>query len=173
MSEGLALEDARQLARKASITAFCVAVGLIVLGQQAFRFLGITVDDLKIAGGIILLLISIHDLIYDREKRKEDAVRGDVGIVPLGIPIMVGPAALTTSLVLADTMNRGIVIAALTSLLAICWLMMHNAHRVNRFIPPSLIRAFGKVMSLLLAAIAVAMLRTGIMAFVLSAKSIQ
>ena len=125
MSEGMDLSQSRKLARGASVAGFSIAVALILVGQRAFRFLGITVDDLRVAGGIILLLLSIHDLIFTREKRKADAVGEESGVVPLGIPIIVGPAALTTSLVLADSHGRMVVLAALTSQLFLVLSLIH------------------------------------------------
>ena len=135
---------------------------MIFLGQGLFSFLGITVDDLRVAGGIILFLISIHDLIHSREERKSRDVDADMGVVPLGVPLIVGPATLTACLVLADAHGRGVVLGALFANLGIVAILILNARRLRKVMRPAVTRAFGKVMSLFLAAIAVSMIRHGL-----------
>ena len=168
VTEGSDLRVMRQLGRRAVITALVIAETIVVLGDVLFRFLGITVDDLRVAGGIILLLIAIYDLIFTREHRKATEMGADAGVVPLGTPLIVGPATMTTCVVLADSHGKLVVTLALTLNLLLIGLLLHFADRIKRFVRPSISRAFGKVMSLFLAAIAVAMLRSGIMAFIRS-----
>lgn len=172
MTEGMELVPSRQLAHGAVVTAFAVAVAIVLLGQALFRFLGITLNDLQVAGGLILLLIAINDLIHSRESRKREDLGPDVteaGVVPLGTPLIVGPATMTTCVVLADSHGRGLVLVALAANLILAGLLLHYANQLKRFVRPSISRAFGKVMSLFLGAIAVSMLRTGIVAFVQNA----
>lgn len=169
MTEGMELGPTRQLARRALVTAFAVAMAIVLLGQALFRFLGITLNDLQVAGGLILLLIAVNDLIHSRESRKREDLGSDVteaGVVPLGTPLIVGPATMTTCVVLADTHGRSLVLVALAVNLILTGLLLHYSNQVKRFVRPSISRAFGKVMSLFLGAIAVSMLRTGIVAFV-------
>lgn len=166
MTDGFTVPRMRALARRAIVTALSIAMALVFLGQALFRFLGITVEDLRVAGGIILLLIAIHDLIFTRERRKVAEMNADVGVVPLGTPLIVGPATMTTLMVHADSHGHALVFVALCVNLLLTWLLLHYANHIKAFVPPSVARAFGKVMSLFLAAIAVAMLRGGIAAFV-------
>lgn len=166
MTDGMPENETRLLARRAVATGFLVAVVIILLGQALFGFLGITLDDLRVAGGIILLLIAIHDLIYTRETRKRTELGSDVGAVPLGVPLIVGPATLTTCIVLADSHGRLPVVVGLVINITMIWLILHQADRLKRVVPEGATKAFGKVMSLFLAAIAVAMLRTGILSIV-------
>jgi multiple antibiotic resistance protein len=117
MTEGMETGLARQLGHRAVFTAFAVAVAIVMLGQALFRFLGITLNDLQVAGGLILLLIAVHDLIYTRESRKRGDLGADIGaeagVVPLGTPLIVGPATMTTCVVLADSHGRTLVLVAL------------------------------------------------------------
>lgn len=166
MTEGSPQQQSRALAHRAVVTAFFIAVSLVLIGQELFRFLGITVDDLRVAGGLILLLIAIYDLIFTQEKRKSAEIDADAGVVPLGTPLIVGPATMTTSVVLADTHGAFWVIVILCINLVGIGLLLHFSDRITRFINPAISKAFGKVMSLFLAAIAVAMLRSGIFAFI-------
>ncbi len=164
MTQGMSADRSERLARKAVVTAFTVAVVITLGGQLIFRLMGITVNDLRVGGGLILLVIAIHDLIFSREQRKRREM-GDVGVVPLGIPLIVGPATMTACLVLADTHGRLLVVSALVVIVGLTWLLLHHAHRLRSVLDDAVIRAVGKVMSLLLAAIAVATVRAGLQGF--------
>lgn len=165
MTESLDTDATRRMSRRALITALCVSTALVFLGQALFRFLGITIDDLRVAGGCILFVISIHDLIFQREERKKKEIGEDTGVVPLGVPLIVGPATMTTCIVLADSHGRGLVLVALGLNLTLIGVMLHYSDLLKRAIRPAISRAFGKVMSLFLASIAVAMLRSGVRGF--------
>ena len=79
------------------VTAGAVAVGFIFLGHAIFKFLGITMPDFMIAGGVILFCLSMLDLTGQNESRQK---LDDVGAVPIGTPLIVGPAVLTMALML-------------------------------------------------------------------------
>ncbi|MFN7142164.1 MAG: MarC family protein [Myxococcota bacterium] len=164
MTEGFSVPQAQSLARRAVLTAFTVAMVITVAGQAIFRLLGITVNDLRVGGGLILLVIAIYDLIVSREKRQA-ANMEDVGVVPLGTPMIVGPGTMTACLVLADTHGRIPVTIALILNLVITAAILHNAQKLQSWVSPAVTRAFGKVMSLFLAAIAVSTMRVGLTAF--------
>ena len=165
MTEGVAEDTARTMGRRAVLTALGVAVVITLGGQALFRLLGITVDDLRVGGGLILLVLSIHDLLFGTEKRKSAGLDRDGGVVPLGVPMIVGPGTMTTCLVLADSYGRVQVMLALVANLALTALLLENAHRLQRYVNPAVTRAFGKVMSLFMAAIAVSMMRAGFVSF--------
>ena len=80
------------------ITASGLALGFILVGKAVFHILGITIGDFMIAGGIILFGIAITDLINPSQRRR--APTEELGVVPLGTPMIVGPAVLTTCLVI-------------------------------------------------------------------------
>ncbi|TFH29960.1 MAG: MarC family protein [Myxococcales bacterium] len=170
MTQGLDQPAARRLARRAVLTGFVIAIAIVLIGQAMFRMLGITLDDLRVAGGIILLVIAVYDLIFSSEQRKVTELGSDAGVVPLGTPLIVGPATMTACLVLADSHGKPMVVLALFTNLALIALVLHYAQRIERVLTPSVSKAFGKVMSLFLAAIAVAMFRSGVLAFVQAAS---
>ncbi len=165
MTNEMSVAESRELTKKAILTAFFIALALVVLGQALFRFLSITVDDLKVAGGIILLLIAVYDLLFSSGKRKTENI-DDVGIVPLGTPLIIGPATMTAAVVLTDQHGRVLTLLMLVVNLLIIGLILYYSDKIKKFINPSVSKAFGKVMSLFLAAIAVAMFRSGIMGFI-------
>lgn len=164
LTDGMESNVTRSLAKRALFTAFVVALAVVFVGQALFRFLAITLDDLRVGGGIILLVIATHDLLFAREDRKKmdlDAAP-DLGAVPIGTPLIVGPATMTACVVLADVYGKAMVVFALSLNLALIALFLLNADKARRRIQPAVARAFSKVMSLFLAAIAVSMLRVGV-----------
>jgi multiple antibiotic resistance protein len=154
-------QDSRKtVVRQSILTALAVSLAFVAVGEAAFRILGISVDDFKIAGGLVLLVIAVLDLIrFSGERRK---VENTIGVVPIGVPLIVGPAVLTTLIVLID--HHGIIptIISLILNLLIVWGSFMKAEDITRLIGKNGIVALSKVMAILLASIAVMMIRLGI-----------
>ncbi len=83
----------RRLVLEATITAAAVGLGFLLVGDAVLYFLGVTVGDFQIAGGVLLLVLSIHDLLHPELPLRQPGARP--GVVPLGVPMIVGPAVLT------------------------------------------------------------------------------
>jgi multiple antibiotic resistance protein len=164
MTEGMEKEERKKIVRQSIITAFLVTVGFILVGRAIFNALGILVEDFMIAGGVVLLIIAIADVVRAGERKLERSP--EFGVVPLGTPLIAGPGTLTTALVLVGTSGYLPVILSLVVNLLIAWIMFVQADRIIRFIGLSGSRAFAKVASLILAAFAVKMIRSGIFKFI-------
>jgi multiple antibiotic resistance protein len=159
------IPDSRRLVIRDSIfTAVIVGLFFVALGEAIFNILGITPDDFKIAGGLVLLIFAILEIMRHEEKRRKPM--GRVGVVPIGVPLIVGPAVLTTLLVLVD--HYGIIptIVSFILNLFIVWFFFSEAERIINFFGKGGIIAISKVMALLLASIAVMMIRLGITNFI-------
>jgi len=163
MTEGMSKQHRTRVVRQSIATAFLVTLGFILLGQAIFNTLGILVEDFMIAGGIILLIIAVNDILRAGEKKMPQSK--EFGVVPLGTPIIAGPAMLTTALVLVGNYGYGPVIVSLALNLAIAWLILAQAERIIKVMGISGARAFAKVVALILAAFAVKMIRSGMLTF--------
>lgn len=151
--------------RLAMFTALGLGLGFLVVGKAIFLLLGIEVADFLVAGGIILLVLSIKDLVTGKMIEAQDKASGEtVGAVPLGTPLIVGPAVLTTLLVLIDLHSVAIVITSLILNLVITFFLFQSVNRVMRLLGRTGTAALSRVVMLLLAAIAVKMIRQGILA---------
>lgn len=150
----------KQLILQAVLTAFIVAVVFLISGKAILRFLGITINDFRIAGGLVLLVLSVHDILSSSETRRTPGEH--IGIVPLGIPLIMGPAALTTILIIADKFGYGITVLSLAANFIIILTVLINAKWITKAIGVGGAKAFAKVASLLLAAYAIMMIREGI-----------
>jgi multiple antibiotic resistance protein len=164
----------RSKARGLRFEALAIANLLVLLfaigGPSVFEFVGVSIDDLRVAGGAILLTFATYDLLFSRAARTRRAAESDEeddgdpesGIVPLGIPIMVGPATLVTALVVFQSYGEIVGTIAWTLNLLINMVLLFAGEAIVRVIGPAYSKAFAKIMSLLLATIAVAMIRVGI-----------
>ena len=159
MTDGMENQERRSVVRQSIITAFLVTLGFVLVGRAIFDALGILVEDFMIAGGIVLLIIAIVDIVRAGEKRAEPSPT--LGVVPLGTPIIAGPAVLTTTLVLQGTLGYLPVLLSLTTNLLIAWILFALADRIIKIVGINGARAFAKVASLILAAFAVKMIRSG------------
>jgi multiple antibiotic resistance protein len=166
VTAGVDAQRRRKMARKASVTAMVVLSGFAVAGQYIFRMFGITLPAFEIAGGVILLLIGLDMLEAkrsptqeSREEAAEAALKEDAGIVPLGIPMLAGPGAITSVMVLVgQAQTPWQMVAILASILitaAICYLVLGNSDRVARALGETGVRILVRIMGLLLVALAV------------------
>ena len=151
--------------RLAVITALGLGLGFVAIGKGIFLFLGIEVSDFLVAGGLILFLLAAKDLITGKMVEAQASIGADMlGVVPIGTPLVVGPAVLTTLLILTDQYSIVMVIISFIVNLAIAWLLFAQANRVVAFLGQGGVRATSKIVSLFLAAIAIKMIRQGILA---------
>ena len=151
----------RRLILEATITAAAVGLGFLFAGDAILLFLGVTVGDFQIAGGLLLLVLSIHDLLHPDMPLRQPGTRP--GVVPLGIPMIAGPAVLTTLITLARTHGYALTVTAYVLNLVIVWAALRWASLVGRLLGEAGGRAITKVLSLVLAAIAVTFIRRGVM----------
>ena len=164
LTRGLELKHRRHTANLATLTALGVGLGFVALGKAIFLLLGIEVADFLMAGGIILLILSIRYLITGKIVETNDFSASEtIGVVPLGTPLVVGPAVLTSLLLLIGQYRIPIVLTSFILNLAIQWVFFRQANRIVEFLGRTGVNAVSKIIMLLLAAIAVKMIRQGIL----------
>jgi multiple antibiotic resistance protein len=153
-------------ARKASLTAFVILTAFAVAGTYIFRLFGISLPAFEISGGIILLLIGLDMLEAKRSPTQETSgetqaasTKDDAGIVPMGIPMLAGPGAITSVMVLVGQAQTAWQMAAILGSIAftaaVCFVVLGSAERVARVLGDTGIRILVRIMGLLLVALAV------------------
>ncbi len=174
ITEAETQRETKSLAGEASLTAMIVGTGFLFAGQSIMRFLGITINDFRVAGGVILLCFAVYDLLFSHLQRSladqhgtgsADGTQGrarSLAIVPLGIPLTVGPAALTALLLLGAEYGELVTVLAFALNILIVYLFFANSSYITKHVPKAVLRAISKVVALFLAAIAVMMVRTGL-----------
>jgi multiple antibiotic resistance protein len=152
-------EDRKRQAYLGIFTALCVAIGFIFLGKIIFTALGITVADFQVAGGLILLVLAVRELVTFGPPDRGGS--DEFGVVPLGMPLIAGPALLTALLILVDTVGLLFTLVSLLVNLALVAIAFCNADRFTRWMGKQGLRGVSKIIALLLAAIAVSLIRRG------------
>ena len=165
LTEGMDRMRLRTVIIQSVITASVVALVFLAFGPLFLSFLGITVPDFMIAGGILLLAISLSDLITG-EKRQRQTDSETLGAVPIGIPLITGPAVLTTCVLLSGLHGKLVTGMAAVVNIALAGLLFQFSKVITKSLGQAGIKTLSKVASLLLAAIAVMLIRRGITAII-------
>lgn len=151
----------------ALLQANLAAAGFVLLSPVVFGALGVNLDHLRIAGGVVLMVYATHDILFSRVSRKHRQLHDDndalpPAIAPLGLPVLVGPATLSTLLVLTEVHGLLAVAFAWAVNLGLNAALLLASDRIFRAVGEGTSRAIGKVMSLVLATLGAGMLEAGI-----------
>lgn len=160
LTSTMKLGERKKVARQSILTGFLVSIGFLIAGKWIFALLGITVPDFQIAGGIMLFIISIIELIFP--ERTRTFPKETMGIVPIGIPLIVGPAVLTLLLIIVNTYGYFSTLLCLILNLLLVWLVFNQSHWIMRLMKEGGSQGISKVFTLLLAAFAMMMIRMGL-----------
>ena len=167
LTEGFSRSEKDKLAIQAVITAFLVGMSFGVAGHYIFMVLGITSADFRIAGGILLLIFSIRE-IHGRTPKDPHGGAADafIGIVPLGVPVIAGPAMITTLLILHDEYQSSAIMIALAANLLISYVLFVFSDQIIAVVGEAFSKVFAKIVAIILAAIGVMMIRRGLEAII-------
>jgi len=174
ITAGDSYDQRRRTAWRAALTAWIILSTFAIAGGVIFQAFGISLGAFKVAGGIMLLLMSI-DMMRAQpsatrtspEEQAESVARDDVAIFPLATPMLAGPGAIATVMVLMSRAawrpaSTASVFIAIAVACAIAWLLMRSAARAERLLPKTVLRAFERVMGLLLAAVGIEFIASGV-----------
>ena len=160
LSEGMSRRERRNVIHVAVITATIVGLAFLFFGQFILNVMGISVGSFTIAGGLILLVLSIK---YILTGRVVEAVREEmIAVVPIGTPLLSGPATIATLLLLVGQYPLHIVLISFMLNLLIAWVLFLLGNQIINFMGKGGLRAVSNVFNLLLAAIAIAMIIRGL-----------
>ncbi len=154
----------RRVIAQSVTTALVVAIGFIFIGKLLLRMLGVTEPDFLVAGGALLFVIALADLVAGTERRRHAISEATIGAVPLGVPLIVGPAVLTTSLLLRDAPEVGVTVTtlAVTVNILLTGLALLWSRVLLGWLGAAGTRVLSKLASLILAALAVMFMRRGV-----------
>jgi MarC family membrane protein len=163
--------DRRVIARRASIAAVAILTLFGLFGGPLLDYLGISLDALRIAGGLLLFKLAWDMVVGQRtrttpEEAEDAADREDVAVFPLALPLLVGPGAMTTMLVLLGEANRrptyvAIVFASATAVLMVDWLTLRVASRINNRLGRTGINVATRILGIILTALSVQLVADG------------
>ncbi|OHB62057.1 MAG: hypothetical protein A2167_03660 [Planctomycetes bacterium RBG_13_46_10] len=163
LTEGIESRQKTKIIIQSMFTALCLAVGFIFLGKAVFKLLGITIGDFMIAGGVILFTLAINDILNPVKRRR--IPDKELGAVPLGTPLIVGPAVLTTSLAIISQYGLLATLISVMANILLAGAIFSLSSALIKVLGEAGSKALSKIMSLLLAAIAVMMIRKAVLIF--------
>ena len=172
LTSGLEETIRRKVAAQASIIAFCVLAGSALIGERLLGWLGISLAAFRIAGGLLLFAIAFEMVFQRRTERKTDQA-GQPGTAiaafPLAIPLMAGPGAITAMVLLAGRTNHNpVLLAAVIAIMGVMmlssWLVFRGATQLERLLGRQGEAILGRLLGVLLAALAVQYVADGVKA---------
>ena len=177
LTEDIKIRERNQIALKSTIIAFFILITFAYVGRYLLEAIGVSLDSLKIAGGIILMLLAIDILFEKRKKRREKRVEEaldeksieEIAVFPIAIPFIAGPSALTTIILLVGNYKsfpefQLSVIVALVAALIVGLILMVGASYIVKFVPNQILHTTSRVMAFILAALATQFIVDGIKA---------
>lgn len=165
LTSGLERAVIRRIILQSTLTALVVALVFLAIGRFFLGLLGITVADFMVAGGVLLFVISLNDML-SFEKTKIVIDPESLGAVPIGVPLIVGPAVLTTAILLSSQQGYPATAAAIAVNVLIAGAVFSVADKLHAILGKAGSKTISKLASLLLAAIAVMMVRKGLMIYI-------
>lgn len=157
-TQKFSLEKRKKIIRQSLTTAFFVAIGFVLLGRFILAFLDITISDFLIAGGVLLFILAINDLLSHKQRSIPSET---FGVVPMGVPLITGPAVLTTSLIILHTYGILSTLVSLILNISLTGVILFSSMKIINFLGEAGAKALSKITSLLLASLGVMLVRKG------------
>lgn len=154
--------ERRRAVTEAVVTALLVAIAFLFVSRFVFALMGLTLADVMIAGGAILIVLCLRELVLPETLR--EGSYPNPGVVPLGVPLLTGPAVLTTILLVRDRCGWSPTLAALAANLTLVWVMLRGANWLMPFLGREGTQVISKISNLILTAFGVMLIRHGVLA---------
>ena len=177
LTEGAKIKKKNQIAIRCVIIAFFITILFAYLGKYLLDAIGVSLDSLKIAGGVILMFIAIDILFEKRKVRREKKVEAaldekkfdEIIVFPMAIPFIAGPSTLATIILLIGNYSTDVnlqisVILALVAALIVSLFLMIGANFTTKYVPQQILHATSRVFAFILAALATQFIVDGIKA---------
>ena len=159
----------RQAATEAVLTALLVAISFLPVSHVVFKLMGLELSDIMIAGGAILIVLCLRELLL--QEPPAAGQHDSPGVVPLGVPLLSGPAVLTTVLLVRDQYGWRMTLAALFANMALVWVMLRASEWFMRRLGHEGAEVISKISSLILTAFGVMLIRHGIILLMATGKN--
>jgi len=163
LTKGMKTGERAKEALTASLVALTLLLGFLFTGSYALDFLGISFASFKVAGGIILLILGIQAVLGIEFSKKHNQ---KAAAVIIGTPLLCGPGAMTTIVVLAEQYGYTAPVIASVAAIVLTWFLLFFSRKISEILGERLIEVFSRVMGLLLAALAAEFIKDGIVAMI-------
>ncbi len=167
LTEGMSPPERKHVLKTTVVTSLILLIVIAIAGQQILNLFGISLNSLMIAGGILLLILSIKILVQGGWS-KEEISADSVGVVPLAFPIIVGPGAITVTIVTLQTAGLLVAMISVLIVLSVTSLLLFVVNPVYRFLGRMGALVISRIMAVFIAAIAVQFIADGMRIYLLA-----
>lgn len=165
LTEKMAEAQKKKVYNTATLVGFILLLVFAFTGQEIFMIFGISIYSFEIAGGILLLIVAVRILISGGMHENVESPES-IGAVPIAIPLLVGPGAITTTIFNLQTFGIVTTILSVLIVLSLTWVILRFINKIYKFLGKTGSLVIARVMALLIAAIAIQYIMTGITHFV-------
>ncbi len=165
LTEGMAESQKRKVFNTACLVGFILLLVFAFTGQEIFYIFGVSIFSFEIAGGLLLLIISIRILVSGAESREKEVSPETMGAVPIAIPLLVGPGAITTTILNLQAYDVYVAALSVLAVMVISWVILRSIHKIYKFLGRTGSLVIARVMALIIAAIAVQYILVGVTHF--------
>jgi len=167
LTREMSREDRGKVFQTATLVGLVLLLSFAMAGNEIFHFFGITIHSFMIAGGILLLIIAIRILISGELKEATSSAES-IGAVPIAMPLLVGPGAITTTILTLQTSGITVTLVTVIINFVIIWGIFRFIDPIYRFLGKTGSLVIARVLALIIAAIAVGYILEGVSHFVSS-----
>ncbi|MGA2200227.1 MAG: MarC family protein [Nitrososphaerales archaeon] len=161
LTKGMKKEERKGTFRVALLAGFVLLVVFALTGQGLLMVFGITIYSFMIAGGILLLILAMQ-MIFRGGFIESGSSTNEVGIVPIAFPLLVGPGAITTTIVTLQTDGIIVALLSIAVVMSVTWLVLRYLDRIDSLLGRRGTAGLSTLMAVFIAAIAVQFILTGI-----------
>ncbi len=167
LTEKMLKEQKRKIFNTAIIVSIVLLLAFAFAGQEIFTIFGVSIFSFEVAGGLLLLIISIRILVSGGLEGMSESPES-IGAVPIAIPLLVGPGAITTTILSIQQYGIPVTVLSVFVVLAVTWIVLRNIDTIHRFLGNTGAIVIARVMALLIAAIAIQYMLVGVTHFIQS-----
>ncbi|GBC71498.1 hypothetical protein HRbin02_01283 [Candidatus Calditenuaceae archaeon HR02] len=159
LTRGLSSDGRKRVFNLATLVGSALLLVFAFAGHQILSLFNVSLHSFKIAGGILFLFLSLQILVYGGEKLL--AKTGDVGVFPIGFPLLVGPGAITTTMITINTSGQLVAITSVLIVMLLSWIVLRSIETLHRLLGKVGADVIARVMAIILAAIAIEYILSG------------
>ncbi len=163
LTKQMSLDEKRKVFRTAAIVGSFLLAAFALVGQEILLLFGISLQSFQIAGGLVLLLLSI-EIIFRGERFDKLALasEGETAVFPIAFPLLVGPGAITLTMISIQSSGFAVALIAIVIVMFVSWIVLRQTDRICRLLGRTSAAVIARIMSLFIAAIAVQYVLAGV-----------
>jgi len=161
MTKTMTVAERAKMFRVVIYTGASLLTAFALVGQELLALFGIILPSFQIAGGLLLLLLSL-DILFRGQRLARPGSHEDIGVVPIAFPLLVGPGAITTTMIALGSYGILVTLGSIVIVMVLTWIVMKQTDRIHRFLGKTGSAVIAQVIGVFIAAIAIQLIIGGI-----------